>query len=175
MCIDTQLKFSIITPSFNQGRFIADAIESVASQKYSNLEHIIIDAQSTDETKNVVDGYSHLSHLKWISEPDDGQTDAINKGFKLASGDIVAWLNADDYYDELSSEPWYSVGENDIFPEEFRRFLIGNKTVRDLFFKFHDDIFDVKFWKEMQGIQERGEIIDVFPYRENRRFLNRYH
>jgi isocitrate dehydrogenase kinase/phosphatase len=81
---------------------------------------------------------------------------------------------ADDYYDELSSDPWYSVGENDIFPEEFRRFLIGNRTVRDLFFKLHDDIFDVKFWKEMQGIQERGEIIDVFPYRRRRRFINRF-
>lgn len=81
---------------------------------------------------------------------------------------------ADDYYDELSSDPWYSVGENDIFPEEFRRFLIGNRAVRDLFFKLHDDIFDVKFWKEMQGIQERGEIIDVFPYRRRRRFINRF-
>ena len=81
---------------------------------------------------------------------------------------------ADDYYDELSSEPWYSVGENDIFPEEFRRFLIGNRMVRNLFFKYHDDIFDVKFWKEMQGIQERGEIIDVFPYRNVKRFVHRY-
>jgi glycosyltransferase involved in cell wall biosynthesis len=93
-----QPKISIITPSFNQGRFIADAIESVANQDYQNKEHIIIDAQSTDETLDVLKSYSHYKHLKWISEPDKGQSDALNKGFKLANGDIIGWLNADDFY-----------------------------------------------------------------------------
>lgn len=92
------MKISIVTPSFNQGQFIADAIESVASQNYPNKEHIIIDAQSTDETIEVIKRYEHLPHLKWVSEPDKGQADAINKGFKIASGDVVAWLNTDDYY-----------------------------------------------------------------------------
>jgi glycosyltransferase involved in cell wall biosynthesis len=92
------MKISIVTPSFNQGQFLSDAIESVASQNYSNKEHIIIDAQSTDKTLEVIKSYEHLPHLKWVSEPDQGQADAINKGFKMASGDVVAWLNADDYY-----------------------------------------------------------------------------
>jgi glycosyltransferase involved in cell wall biosynthesis len=92
------MKISIVTPSFNQGQFIADAIESVANQDYPDKEHIIIDAQSTDKTIEVIKSYEHLPHLKWVSEPDEGQADAINKGFKMASGDVVAWLNADDYY-----------------------------------------------------------------------------
>ena len=92
------MQITIITPSFNQGEFIADAIESVANQDYPDIEHIVIDAQSTDETIDVLKQYDRLPHLKWRSEPDKGQTDAINKGFKRASGDIVGWLNADDYY-----------------------------------------------------------------------------
>jgi glycosyltransferase involved in cell wall biosynthesis len=96
--MEKPLKISIITPSYNQGRFIADAVESVANQNYSNVEHIIMDARSSDETLAVLEHYSHLPHLHWISEPDKGQTDAINKGFMRATGDVVAWLNADDYY-----------------------------------------------------------------------------
>lgn len=92
------MKITIVTPSFNQGEFIADAIESVTNQDYPYIEHLVIDAQSTDETINVLKQYDHLPHLKWVSEPDKGQADAINKGFKSASGDIVGWLNADDYY-----------------------------------------------------------------------------
>ncbi|MBW1612939.1 MAG: glycosyltransferase [Deltaproteobacteria bacterium] len=91
-------KISIVTPSYNQAHFIIDAIESIVIQKYPNFEHIIIDNQSTDKTIELLKGYKHLPYLKWISETDEGQTDAINKGFKIASGDIIAWLNADDYY-----------------------------------------------------------------------------
>jgi glycosyltransferase involved in cell wall biosynthesis len=92
------VKISIITPSYNQGQFIADAIESVNNQDYPDKEHIIVDAMSTDETLDVIKSYDHLPHLKWISEHDKGQSDAINKGFKMATGDVVAWLNTDDYY-----------------------------------------------------------------------------
>jgi glycosyltransferase involved in cell wall biosynthesis len=95
---ENMVKISIITPSYNQGEFIADAIESVNNQEYPNKEHIIVDAQSTDATLKVIQEYAHLPHLKWISEADKGQSDAINKGFKMATGDIVAWLNTDDYY-----------------------------------------------------------------------------
>jgi glycosyltransferase involved in cell wall biosynthesis len=88
------MKISIVTPSFNQGQFIEDAIKSVLLQKYKNFEHIIIDACSTDKTLEVLKKYPHLN---WVSEPDKGQSDALNKGFKKASGEILVWLNADDY------------------------------------------------------------------------------
>lgn len=88
-------KISIITPSYNQGQFIEDAIKSVLSQNYPDFEHIIIDGCSTDGTVEVLKKHSHL---KWISEPDEGQSDALNKGFKMASGEIIGWLNGDDIY-----------------------------------------------------------------------------
>jgi glycosyltransferase involved in cell wall biosynthesis len=88
------MKFSIITPSFNQGRFIRDCIESVRAQTGVEWEHIVVDAGSTDETLAVIKEYPHL---QWISEPDRGMSDGINKGFLRATGDWVMWLNADDY------------------------------------------------------------------------------
>ncbi|MEL6674283.1 MAG: glycosyltransferase family 2 protein [Bacteroidota bacterium] len=88
-------KISIVTPSYNQGDFIGDAIQSLLDQGYENFEHIIIDAVSTDNTHEVVSRYPHVT---FISEPDEGQSDALNKGFKRATGDIVGWLNADDFY-----------------------------------------------------------------------------
>ena len=90
-------KISVITPSFNQGRYIAETIESVLNQDYPNVEHIIIDGGSSDDTMQVVERYrQHLAHV--VSEADRGQYDAINQGFALSTGDIMAWLNADDVY-----------------------------------------------------------------------------
>ena len=89
------MKISIVTPSFNQGKFIEEAILSVSNQKYSDVEHIVIDGGSTDETIEVL---KKFSHLKWISEPDSGQAEALNKGLTMATGDIIGWLNSDDAY-----------------------------------------------------------------------------
>lgn len=91
------LKFSLITPSYNQGRYIKDTIESILNQNYNNFEHIVIDGGSTDNTLDILKKYSHI---KWISEPDKGPADAINKGFQMASGDVFAWINSDDYYEK---------------------------------------------------------------------------
>lgn len=90
------LKISIITPSFNQGMFIEETITSVMDQNYPNTEHIVVDAGSTDNTLQILKKFGHK--IKWISEPDNGQSDAINKGIKMATGDIIAFINSDDYY-----------------------------------------------------------------------------
>ena len=90
-------RISVITPSLNQGRYLRQCIDSVLSQDYQNLEFIIIDGGSTDESVPIIKEYEGKIGY-WVSKPDKGQSDAINKGFRRASGELVAWLNADDYY-----------------------------------------------------------------------------
>lgn len=117
------IKISVITPSFNSGKYIERAIKSVIEQNYKNFEHIIIDGGSTDGT---IETLKKFKHLKWISEPDKGQADAMNKGFKKNTGDVIVYLNADDYF----------------FPEafssvigEFKKgadFVMGNILVKSL-------------------------------------------
>src|SRR5450755_863659 len=87
---------TIETPSYNQGCFIRATIESVLSQDYPQVEYIIMDGGSTDETASVVKDYA--SRLTFISEKDRGQSHAINKGFRMAQGSILGWLNSDDLY-----------------------------------------------------------------------------
>jgi glycosyltransferase involved in cell wall biosynthesis len=86
---------SIVTPSFNQAEFIEQTIESVRDQDYPNIQHIVIDGGSSDGTIEILKRHPQL---EWLSEPDEGQSEAINKGFKRAKGEIIGWLNADDVY-----------------------------------------------------------------------------
>lgn len=94
-------KISVVTPSYNQAAFVEEALWSVRRQNYPSVEHIVIDGGSTDATVEILRRYSSRSewgHLRWISEPDQGQSDALNKGLRMVTGDIVGWLNSDDRY-----------------------------------------------------------------------------
>lgn len=91
------MKVSIITPSFNQAQFIQRTIESILSQDHQEIEYIVTDGGSTDGTVDILKKYS--DKIIWKSEKDNGQSDAINKGLKMATGEIVAFLNSDDTYE----------------------------------------------------------------------------
>ncbi|NTW01444.1 MAG: glycosyltransferase, partial [Oscillochloris sp.] len=89
---------SVVTPSYNQGRYLRATIESVLGQSYPNLEYIVIDGGSSDESLNVLRTYADEPRMRWLSAPDRGQSDAINKGWARSRGHILAWLNSDDTY-----------------------------------------------------------------------------
>ncbi len=90
------MKVSIVTPSFNQGRFIEKTLRSVATQPDVELEHIVYDGGSSDETIDVLEKFS--AELRWVSEKDRGQAHGVNKGITASSGEIIGWLNSDDIY-----------------------------------------------------------------------------
>ena len=93
------MKITVITPTFNQAEFIKDTIESVVNQSYQNIEYIIVDNCSEDGTEEIVRTYmERYPYIVYIREKDRGQADAINKGFQRATGDIVCWINSDDFY-----------------------------------------------------------------------------
>ena len=87
---------SIVTPSLNQARWLREALESVHAQTYPRVEHIVVDGGSTDGTVDILES---SADVRWVSEPDRGQSHALNKGFALAEGEIFGWLNADDAYE----------------------------------------------------------------------------
>lgn len=92
---------SIVTPSFNQAGFIREALQSTQAQSYSNYEHLVFDGMSTDGTVELLQHLSLLpgwDKISWLSEKDSGQSEALNKGFRQAKGDIIGWLNSDDRY-----------------------------------------------------------------------------
>lgn len=122
---------TVITPSYNQGSYIRNTIESVLNQDYEDIEYIVVDGGSKDDTISILQEYK--DRLTYISEPDNGQSDAINKGFKMANGSILAWLNSDDIYEpgcvskavellEKSPKAAMVYGEGHIIDENGRKF-----------------------------------------------------
>lgn len=95
------MRISIVTPSFNQGRFLQEALESVRLQNHADTEHLILDGGSTDTSVPILralDGQPSWQHVHWTSGPDGGQSEALNRGFAAANGDLIGWLNSDDRY-----------------------------------------------------------------------------
>ncbi|KKN85854.1 hypothetical protein LCGC14_0274720 [marine sediment metagenome] len=120
------IRISVLTPSYNQARFIRRTIESVQSQSGPfELEHIIVDGGSDDGTPAILDSYG--SAVRWISEADDGQADAMNKAQAMATGDVVGWLNSDDLYQSGALATVAGVFEN----EPATMWLYGKVTIVD--------------------------------------------
>lgn len=112
----SEFTVSIVTPSFNQAEYIEDTIKSVKYQDYPHIEHIIMDGGSNDGTIDILQKHQEEYNMEWVSQPDEGQADAINRGFKRANGDILGWLNSDDVYLSRSaiSKSVYALSE---YPE----------------------------------------------------------
>ncbi|MFB0534680.1 MAG: glycosyltransferase family 2 protein [Anaerolineae bacterium] len=133
------LRVSIVTPSFNQGEFIEETILSVSGQTYPHIEHLIVDGGSTDHTLDVLRTYEGAYNMRWISEPDEGQSDALNKGFEMASGDVIGWINSDDVY--FSPDAVSTVA----------RAFVQNPGA------------DV-VCGDLARINERGQLMNIYPY-----------
>ncbi len=148
---------SVVTPSFNQGRFIERCIQSVLAQRYPRCEHIIYDNCSTDGTLDVLRRYPHLD---WTSEPDRGQSAALNKAIRKSRGEIVAWLNADDYY----APGAFDVVARELSHDRGTMVLVGRIQVVDAtgrvlrtttpHFAGHESLVDL--WSHAHGLSQPG-------------------
>ncbi len=121
----TYPKISIVTPSFNQGKYLEQTILSIISQGYPNLEYFIFDGGSSDNSVEIIKKYSDLIHF-WVSEKDYGQSHAIFKGFKNATGEILTWVNSDDC---LENGSLFKIAE--IYSKEKADFYVGNARLID--------------------------------------------
>lgn len=113
-------KVSIITACYNSEEYLEECILSIMRQNYNNVEHIIVDGASTDHTLDIIKRYEGQYNMRWISEKDKGMYDAISKGFKMATGDIFAWLNSDDMY-----LPWACKLVSKVFEKTSVRWCTG--------------------------------------------------
>jgi len=119
-------KISIVTPCFNSGKYLEETIQSVFAQNYPNLEYLIIDGKSTDNTLDIIEKYKNKLTY-WVSEKDEGMYDAIQKGFEKSTGTILAWINADDFY---HSKAFFIIAE--IFSKYQQvNWLVGAATTWD--------------------------------------------
>jgi glycosyltransferase involved in cell wall biosynthesis len=135
-CLDNSLKISVVTPSFNQGLYLEETIRSILLQGYSNIEYLIIDGGSKDETLEIIKKYQPFISY-WVSEPDSGQGQAINKGFAKSSGDIFYWLNSDD--------------------------VLAPNTFTKIINKFHESPNIDVVYGDFYYIDENSELMSKFP------------
>ncbi|PCJ63257.1 MAG: hypothetical protein COA79_00180 [Planctomycetota bacterium] len=163
-------KISIITPSFNQAEFLEQTIQSVLDQNYPNLEYIIIDGGSTDNSVEIIKKYEN-SLTFWCSEKDSGQSNAINKGFSRATGEIVAWMNSDDFYHpnvfQHIAELWVNAEEKPglIFGDGTRSNKEGNNLEnfwpRKPFFDLNALIYGIDYILQPTTFMNREYLLEV--------------
>lgn len=145
------LKISVITPSFNSADYIERAIKSVLDQNYDNFEHIIMDNCSTDGTIDILKKYPHII---WKSEKDTGQSNAMNKGFELSTGDIIVYLNCDDYFEKdtfIKVNKYFNEDQNIkiLFGNVYIHLLDGRKVEVEPKVCFQDIIYHWEGWKKI--------------------------
>lgn len=161
-------KISVITPSYNQGEFLEDTIQSILGQNYPNLEYIICDGGSTDNSRQIIEKYQDRITW-WCSEKDKGQTDAINKGMHKATGEIVGWINSDDV---LFPGALFKIAEHYMqHPEtDFLNGSIADLDRKGNFIKFTQPIMSKYFMKRgcaticQQGMFWKRNIFDKIGY-----------
>ncbi len=173
-------RISVVTPSFNQGQFIEETVRSVLLQAYPNLEYIVIDGGSTDASVEIIRKYEPWISY-WVSEKDCGQSHAINKGFKRATGDIIAWVNSDDLYlpgalaavaDFFRNNPHVSVvyGETLIVDGQSNTLWSYGRGTPDGYVGLDDWV--TFWWREcpaaQQGIFFRRELLNKVGYFDER-------
>jgi len=163
-------KITIVTPSYNQGEFIEETIRSVLLQNYPNLEYIVIDGGSTDQTVDVIKKYEKWIDY-WVSEPDRGQSDAINKGFEIATGTYGNWINSDDLLADgalLELAKHVSGHEKTLYLGtciqadrhlEFIRTV--SSTIRSL-----EDLVDLENHWEKHSISQQNVLFNIEQFRE---------
>lgn len=169
-------KISIVTPTFNQGQYIEQTIQSILNQNYPNLEYIIIDGGSTDSTLDIIKKYEkHLTY--WISESDRGQAHAINKGLEKSTGEIFQWINSDDYMEEgalfkiaaafLDPKVDVVAGktvyfENGVFEEPIQQSLLSSSGL--LFWQKGVKFVQPGVWLRLKYIKQSGGIDEEFHF-----------
>ena len=163
-------KITIVTPSYNQGVYLDECLDSILSQSYDNFELIVVDGGSTDNSVEVIKKYEH--HLAyWVSEKDKGQSDAINKGIRKASGDVFNWINSDDVLYENALEhiaECFSEPSTRVVSGLTRRFESVQNTIQPVLidsdnaytpysrleYNQHGTFYSMEFIKNIQGVNE---------------------
>jgi len=164
--ITTLPKITIVTPSYNQGKYLEDTILSVLDQGYPNLEYIIIDGGSTDESVSIIKKYERQLAY-WVSEKDEGLYHGLQKGFDKASGEIMAWLNADDMYHKKSlfraaeifakfEDVHWIMGSNTYFDESGHPFLYDDLPFSQRWSAYRLRLFDGNFIQQESVFWRRG-------------------
>lgn len=160
-------KISIVTPSYNQGGFIEETIQSVVTQCYPSKEYFVFDGGSADETPEVLNRYNkQIDH--WVSEKDRGQSHAINKGLKMVTGDIVGWLNSDDYYSPGAFEQIAGAFKNnpeaDLIYFDVRNFSQSGSTLYRHQASYSEEWFLTKVCLHQPGVFWRKSLMDRIGY-----------